>query len=210
MYHGTIHTLTCIVTYDSVLVDSTPVFSFVWTLNGTTVTEDAITVITTINTDSVLGLSPVNHPSMSSGDYACTVTLSVNNSLILSSEGTHTLNVDVQGIHCVNTSHYILLYTIGAPLPVVQAGLPVRPGGRCEPLSTIPCTANVIDTFATQPVIMWLGPDSQVIDEDAILNYVGPTGDYRCIACANITSVGLSGHCSESEAVTIQDVGELV
>ena len=100
VYHGTTHTLSCTASYDTNLIDTTPVLNFAWALDDITVIMGAITMINTLDTSSSLILSPVNTPSLTSGDYSCTVTLSESNALVVSSEASDTVNLVVQGMYC--------------------------------------------------------------------------------------------------------------
>lgn len=97
---------------------------------------------------------------------------------------------------------------IEAPPVVVMSEVPTRVG-RCTAVRSIQCTASVIDNFATQPVVMWLGPDGQVVDEDSLLNYDSSDGqgEFVCRACANVASVGIVDHCFTT-SVSIVDTSE--
>ncbi len=71
IYHGTNHTFTCQTSYDSTVVTVSVVYS--WTgPNGSLIAGDGVTLSPD---NSLLILSPVDRPQLSSGGYTCTISL---------------------------------------------------------------------------------------------------------------------------------------
>ena len=97
-----------------------------------------------------------------------------------------------------------------APPPDVLTGVPVRVG-RCGQVSSITCTASVIDNFVATPTFMWRGPGGDIVDSDNILNSpsVMTGGEYTCMACVNVPQVNITNLCTNS-TITIQDTSELL
>ncbi len=59
--------------------------------------------------------------------------------------------------------------SLRCPPPDVLTGVPVREE-RCGQVSSITCTASVIDNFVATPTFMWRGPGGDIVDSDNILN----------------------------------------
>ena len=106
VYHGTSHTLSCTASYDVSLVDTPVSLVFHWSRTGPEgpLVSSALTVISSGSSGSTLRLSPVDHPSVSSGDYTCTVTVQSNNTLVQSGSGSDSMRVTVLG-ECVGGCH---------------------------------------------------------------------------------------------------------
>ncbi len=95
VYHGTNHNITCQASYDNILsVPVTMIYS--WTgPNGPLLDSEGVTLS---QNNSLLTLSPVDRPQLSSGDYTCTVTVQpVNSAFINQSSTSDTVSVTVSG-----------------------------------------------------------------------------------------------------------------
>lgn len=97
------------------------------------------------------------------------------------------------------------------PPPEVFTAVPERVG-RCGHVSSITCTASVVDNLATTLSFIWVGPDGTTVDTDNLLNLTSDSiltnGVYMCIVCVNVESVGINNLCGIAR-VTIQDTGQL-
>ena len=153
VYHGTHHTLSCTASYNVSLVDTPVSLVFDWTGPEGPLVSDALTVISSGSSGSTLRLSPVDHSSVSSGDYTCTVTVQSNNTLVLSGSGSDSVRVTVLG-ECVDgcRSGVTVCVPAAAPAPVVVTGVPMR-SGQCGEVVSVTCSASVQDNFVTRPVI---------------------------------------------------------
>ena len=105
---------------------------------------------------------------------------------------------------------FLILYFPDAPPPEVLTGVPVREE-RCGQVSSITCTASVIDNFVATPTFMWRGPGGDIVDSDNILNLasVMTGGEYTCMACVNVPQVNIIDLCTNS-TITIQNTRELL
>ena len=104
VYHGTNHTLSCTASYDMSVVDTPVSLVFTWTGPGGPLFNNAITMISSGSSESTLHLSPVDRPSVSSGDYTCTVTAQSGNALVQSGSGSDSVRLTVFG-ECVGGCH---------------------------------------------------------------------------------------------------------
>ena len=99
VYHGTTHTLNCVSSYDLSVVN-TPV-TYSWTgPTGVDLVSNNITLISSGSSGSTLTLTPVDQPSVSSGNYTCSVTAQSKSTLIQSGTGSDSVALDVLG-ECV-------------------------------------------------------------------------------------------------------------
>ena len=98
VYHGTIHNISCEASYATDVV-TTPVNLFYsWTgPNNVPIMAENDNVVLSVN-NSLLTLSPVNSPDISSGGYTCSVTVDPTNpTYINNASNTDTVSVTVQG-----------------------------------------------------------------------------------------------------------------
>ncbi|XP_064386134.1 mucin-2-like isoform X4 [Halichondria panicea] len=180
VYHGTSHTLSCNAGYDTSVVTTAVTLDYSWTGPNLIASSDS----------AALTLSPVDLPAQSSGDYTCTVSvIPAVSTFINPATDSDTYNLTV----------------LAAPPPDVLTGVPVRVG-RCGQVSSITCTASVIDNFVATPTFMWRGPGGDIVDSDNILNSpsVMTGGEYTCMACVNVPQVNITNLCTNS-TITIQD-----
>ncbi len=82
-------------------------------------------------------------------------------------------------------------------------------GERCGPVSSITCSASVVDNFVATPTFMWRGPGGDIVDNGTILNSVMTEGEYTCMACVDVPQVSISNLCTNS-TVNIQTTSELL
>ncbi|XP_064386138.1 mucin-2-like isoform X3 [Halichondria panicea] len=181
VYHGTNHTLSCNAGYDTSVVTTAVTLDYSWTGPNLIASSDS----------AALTLSPVDLPAQSSGDYTCTVTVRPT-----------TISTFINPASDAATYNLTVLDT--SP-PEVLTGVPVREE-RCGQVSSITCTASVIDNFVATPTFMWRGPGGDIVDSDNILNLpsVMTGGEYTCMACVNVPQVNITNLCTNS-TITIQN-----
>ena len=128
VYQGTNHTLYCTASYDMSLVDTPVTLVFTWTgPGGTAIVSNTITVISSSPSGSTLSLSPVDQPSVSSGNYTYIVTAQFNNTLLQSGSSSDSVRLTVLG----EGAEWPMLsgpFPTAAPAPVVVTGVPIRQG----------------------------------------------------------------------------------
>ncbi len=61
------------------------------------------------------------------------------------------------------------------PPPEVFTGVPERES-RCGRVSSITCTASVVENLAATPSFMWVGPDDAILATDDSLNLASDSG----------------------------------
>ena len=79
---------------------------------------------------------------------------------------------------------------------MVVTGVPVR-SGQCGEVVSINCSASVLGSFVTGPVITWQESDGQTVDYDETLDTgLMSSGLYTCLACVTVERVGIEDLCS--------------